>query len=146
MMSYPRSEDEPSAMSSDFNRSQEASRAGDQSLRGHPLPLILLALLVGAVLGAHLSRRKKKQKDAVHVAKEWLDATYEQLAEKVPQLTEKLPQLTEKVPQLAEKLSQLAEKLSQLAEKLPRSKEPAALSCQAAFLEQVRQVGRNPKL
>jgi hypothetical protein len=110
-MSYPPSYEGSSSSSGDFDRPR------------YPLPLILLALMVGALLGALLSRRRKKPKDAVQAAREWLDAAYEQLAEKLPQLAEKLPQL---------------------AEKFPQSK-PTALWCQAAFLDQARQAGKKLK-
>ena len=84
----------------------------------------MVGLLIGAIIGAYASRRKKKQKYAVQAAKEWLDAAYEQLAEKLPQLVEKLPQLVEKLPQ---------------------TKKPTALWCQAAFLDQAREAGKKLK-
>ena len=83
----------------------------------NPLPLILVALVVGALLGALLSRRERKKKDAVQAAKEWLEAAYEQLAEKLPQL----------------------------AEKLPQPKKLTVPWCQAAFLDQAQQVGKKLK-
>ena len=124
IMSYPPSEygpdpesPESSANFADFDKAQENWKTGQQSGRENPLPLILVALLVGALLGALLSRRKPKQKDAVQAAKEWLEAAYGQLAEKLPQL----------------------------AEKLPQSKKPTVAWCQAAFLDQAQQVGKKLK-
>ena len=76
-----------------------------------------MALVLGALLGAFLSRRERKQKDAVQAAKEWLEAAYQQLAEKLPQL----------------------------AEKLPQPKKATASWCQAAFLDQAQQVGKKLK-
>ena len=119
-MSYPPSEygpdpesSESSADFADFNKAQEAWKTGQQN----PLPLILVALVVGALLGALLSRRERKKKDAVQAAKEWLEAAYEQLAEKLPQL----------------------------AEKLPQPKKLTVPWCQAAFLDQAQQVGKKLK-
>jgi hypothetical protein len=71
----------------------------------------------GALLGAFLSRRKKKQKDAVEAAREWLEAAYAQLAQKLPQL----------------------------AEKLAHAKKPSVPRCQAAFLDQAQQVAKKLK-
>jgi hypothetical protein len=120
-MSYPPSEYGPepefSSDVADFDKSRDAWKAYGQRARENPIPLILLALLVGALLGAFLSRRKKKPKDAVEAAKEWLEAAYAQLAEKLPPL----------------------------AEKLPHAKKSSVAWCQAAFLDQAQQVGKKLK-
>jgi hypothetical protein len=119
-MSYPPSENGPDPESPDFadlDKAQEAWKSGQQYARENPLPLILMALVLGALLGAFLSRRERKQKDAVQAAKEWLEAAYQQLAEKLPQL----------------------------AEKLPQPKKATASWCQAAFLDQAQQVGKKLK-
>ena len=116
MTFYPPSDHGPEAPFSDFDRSREAWKGGEPP-RENPILLLLVGLLVGAIIGAYASRRKRKQKYAVQAAKEWLDAAYEQLAEKLPQLVEKLPQ----------------------------SKKPTALWCQAAFLDQARQAGKKLK-
>jgi hypothetical protein len=113
MTSYPPSEPGPYPESADFDKGQYT--------RGNPLPLVALALVVGALLGALLSRRKRKRKDAVQeavqAAKEWLETAYEQLAEKLPQL----------------------------AEKIPQTKKPTIPWCQEAFLDQAQQVGKKLK-
>ncbi len=130
MTFYPPSDHGPEAPFSEFDRSRDAWKGGEPP-RENPILLLVVGLLVGAIIGAYVSRRKRKQKDAVQAAKEWLDAAYEQLAEKLPQLAEKLPQLAEKLPQLVEKF--------------PQSKKPTALWCQAAFLDQARQAGKKLK-
>lgn len=120
-MSYPPSEYGPDPESSpdfaDCDKSHVASKACGQRARENSVPLILLALVVGALLGAFLSRRKKKQKDAVEAAREWLEAAYAQLAQKLPQL----------------------------AEKPAHAKKPSAPWCQAAFLDQAQQVAKRLK-
>lgn len=123
MTSYPPSEygpdpesSESSADFADFDRARDAWRS-EQYARKNPFPLIVLALVIGALLGALLSRGRRKQKDAVQAAKEWLETAYEQLAEKLPQL----------------------------AERLPQSKKPTVPWCQAAFLDQAQQVGKKLK-
>ena len=130
-MTYdPPSDQGPSQSFSDSDASRETWKGGEYR-REHPILLLMVGLLIGAIIGAYASRRKKKQKYAVQAAKEWLDAAYEQLAEKLPQLVEKLPQLVEKLPQLVEKL--------------PQTKKPTALWCQAAFLDHARQAGKKLK-
>jgi hypothetical protein len=117
IMSYPPSDfgsdPESSPDFAAFDKVPESPRPG----RENPLPLIMLALVLGALLGAFLSRRERRQKDAVQAAKEWLESAYEQLAEKLPQL----------------------------AEKLPQPKKPTRSWCQAAFLDQAQQVGKKLK-
>lgn len=125
MMSYPTSHygsDPDSENYPDYETAEEAWRA--QRRRRTYLPAVFLALVIGALLGAALSRRQKPQKDAVQAAKEWLETAYAQLAEKLPQLTEKLPQL---------------------AEKIPHPTKASAQWWQEAFLEQAHQVGKKLK-
>jgi hypothetical protein len=71
----------------DYNKAQETWKTTQQYAKENPLPVILLTLLIGVILGALLSPRKRKQKDAVQAAKELLEAAYEQLAEVIPQLS-----------------------------------------------------------
>ena len=130
MTFYPPSDQGPSSSFSDSDASRETWKGGEYP-RENPILLLMVGLLIGAIIGAYASRRKRKQKYAVQAAKEWLDAAYEQLAEKLPQLVEKLPQLVEKLPQLVEKL--------------PQTKKPTALWCQAAFLDHAREAGKKLK-
>jgi hypothetical protein len=53
---------ESSADFADFDKAQAAWKSGRQHARENALPLILLALVVGALLGALLSRRERKKK------------------------------------------------------------------------------------
>lgn len=121
IMSYPPSDFGPDPESSpdfaDFDSSSESRHRGHGYARENPLPLVLLALVLGALVGAFLSRRERKQKDAVQVAKEWIESA----------------------------LGQLTEKLPQIAEKLPQPKKPTISWCPAAFLDQAQQVGKKLK-
>ena len=116
MTFYPPSDQGPSSSFSDSDASRETWKGGEYP-RQSPILLLMVGLLIGAIIGAYASRRKRKQKYAVQAAKEWLDAAYEQLAEKLPQLVEKLPQ----------------------------TKKPTALWCQAAFLDHAREAGKKLK-
>jgi hypothetical protein len=69
-----------------FNKAQEAWKSTEQYAKENPFPVILFTLILGVFIGALLSPRKRKQKDAVQAAKELLEAAYEQLAEVIPQL------------------------------------------------------------
>jgi hypothetical protein len=140
MMSYPPShygsDPESSGTFPDYETAEEAWRS--QRKRENYLPAVFIALIVGALIGALLSRRQRRPKEPSEIAKEWLEAAY-------AQLSEKLPQIAEKIPHVAEKLPQLAEKIPYLAEKFPRAKKATAQWCQAAFLEQANQLGKKLK-
>jgi uncharacterized membrane-anchored protein YhcB (DUF1043 family) len=133
MMSYPPShygsDPESSGTFPDYETAEEAWRS--QRKRENYLPAVFIALIVGALIGALLSRRQRRPKEPSEIAKEWLEAAYAQLSEKLPQLTEKIPHLAEKIPHLAEKF--------------PQAKKATAQWCQAAFLEQANQLGKKLK-
>jgi uncharacterized membrane-anchored protein YhcB (DUF1043 family) len=132
MMSYPPShygsDPESSGSFPDYETAEEAWRS--QRKRESYLPAVFIALVIGALIGAVLSRRRRP-KEPAEIAKEWLENAY--------------GQLTEKLPRIAEKIPQLAEKLPQLAEKFPQAKKATAQWCQAAFLEQANQLGKKLK-
>jgi uncharacterized membrane-anchored protein YhcB (DUF1043 family) len=140
MMSYPPShygsDPESPGSFADYETAEEAWRA--QRRLGSHLPTIVIALIIGALIGVLLTRRQRRPKEPAEIAKEWLENAYAQLSEKLPQITEKLPHLAEKLPQLAEKIPHLAEKF-------PQAKKATAQWCQAAFLEQANQLGKKLK-
>lgn len=125
-MSYPPShyafDSESSESYPDYETAEEAWRA--ERRRRTYLPAVFVALVIGVLVGALLSRRQRPQKDAVQAARDWLETAYAQLGEKLPQLAEKLPQL---------------------AERIPHPKVPSAQWAQQAFLDQAQQVGKKLK-
>ena len=139
MMSYPPSPHGPDPESPenfpDYETAEEAWKA--QRRRQTYLPAVFVALVVGVLIGALLTRRRRP-KEPAEIAKEWLENAYAQLSDRLPHIAEKIPQLAEKIPHLAEKIPQLAEKL-------PYAKKASAQWCQAAFLEQANQLGKKLK-
>lgn len=118
-MIYPPSDygsDPASQNYPDYETAEEAWRSQRRRPASY-LPAVFFALVVGALLGALLSRRERRKKDAVQAAREWLETAYAQLAEKLPQL----------------------------AEKIPHPKTLSVHSCQEAFLDQAHQVGKKLK-
>ena len=61
-----------------------AVRTGEKYLRENPIPVVLGALLIGAVLGALLSPPPRKEPDAVQAVRDWVEKTLEELAAKWP--------------------------------------------------------------
>ena len=71
---------------SDFGaRAEDTARFAQDYVRANPLPIIFIALLIGAVLALFLSKRQPKKTDVVQVTREWLEGVYEQLADKIAQ-------------------------------------------------------------
>lgn len=125
MMSYPPSDygSDPSAQNySDYETAEEAWRAQKRMASSY-IPAVCVALVIGALLGALLGRRRRKdaaqaaKEYAAQAAREWLETAYTQLTEKLPQLVEKLP----------------------------HPKKATMNWCQEAFLDQAQQVGKKLK-
>ena len=112
-MSYPPShygsDPESSGSFPDYETAEEVWRSHRK--RESYLPAVFIALVIGALIGAALSRRRRP-KEPAEIAKEWLENAYGQLSEKLPQIAEKIPQLAEKLPQLAEKIPHHRRKVS----------------------------------
>ena len=71
-----------------FSTAQDTLRTGEKYLRENPIPIILGALLIGAVLGALLRPPPRKEPDTVQVVRDWLEKTLEELSAKWPKAKE----------------------------------------------------------
>ena len=67
-------------------RAQDAFQVSRQYVKENPVPIIVGALLVGAVLGVLLSQRDRKEKDTVQAARDLVETAYSELLEKLPKL------------------------------------------------------------
>jgi hypothetical protein len=63
---------------------QNAACTGTRYARENQIPIILGAVLVGAVLGACLAPKRHKKPDAVQIVRDWLEKTLEQISEQWP--------------------------------------------------------------
>ncbi len=66
---------------------QNALNTGGKYVRENTIPVILGAVLAGAVLGALLVPKRRKEPDAVQAVRDWLEKTLEELSEQWPKAT-----------------------------------------------------------
>jgi uncharacterized protein YjbJ (UPF0337 family) len=67
------------------NTAEDAAQSGERYLPANPIPVILGALVVGALLGALLTPRRK-QPDAAQAVRDWLEQTLEDLSKRWPKV------------------------------------------------------------
>ena len=95
--------------SSAQEKAREAFRAGSDYVRENPVPIIIGAVIFGAVLGALLvPREPRRQRDARHIARELLETVYDDLSDKLPQLKKQAittrDSIADRVQELGQKL------------------------------------------
>ena len=72
------------AFSAAQDTAQNALYTGGKYVSENKIPVILGAVLVGAVLGALLVPKRRKEPDAVQAVRDWLEQTLEELSEQWP--------------------------------------------------------------
>ncbi|MFZ0710300.1 MAG: YtxH domain-containing protein [Terrimicrobiaceae bacterium] len=72
------------AYSTTQDTAQNALSTGGEYMRENKIPVILGAVLVGAVLGALLVPKRRKEPDAVQAVRDWMEKTLEELSEQWP--------------------------------------------------------------
>ena len=77
---------------------------GEKYLRENPIPLILLAAVVGAILGALIRPARRKDPDTVQAVREWFEKAVHDFIAKVPAAKKQVRQLQEDVFDQAEGL------------------------------------------
>ena len=65
--------------------------------RENQIPIILGAVLVGAVLGACLAPKRHKKPDAVQIVRDWLEKTLEQISEQWPKTKKQARSIQDKL-------------------------------------------------
>jgi len=81
-------EEAQKAFSAAQDTAEDALRTRGKYLRENQIPIILGALLIGAVLGALLRPPPRKEPDTVQAVRDWLEKTLEELHAKWPKAKE----------------------------------------------------------
>ena len=85
-------------------------KSGTDYVKENPIPVVLGAFVIGAVLGSLVVRREREvEVDKLRTAVNWLEDTYSQLADKIPQTKKRF--FSETAPGLLEQAQDVGKKL-----------------------------------
>ena len=77
------------AFSTAQDTAENALYTGGKYVRENKIPVILGAVLVGAVLGALLAPKRRKEAEAVQTVRDWLEKTQKEFSEQWPKAKKK---------------------------------------------------------
>ena len=77
-------EEAQQAFSTVQDTAQNALHTGGTYVRENKIPVLLGAVLVGAVLGALLVPKRRKEPDTVQIVRDWLEQTLEEFSQQWP--------------------------------------------------------------
>lgn len=101
---WPSDEQTQKAIQIVQNKGEEALNLGGKYLRENPIPLILLAVVVGAILGALIRPAPRRDPDIVQAVREWFEKAVQDFIAKVPAAKKQVRRLQEDVVDQAEGL------------------------------------------
>jgi hypothetical protein len=81
---WPGDEQVEKAFAAVQDTTEDARRLARKSLSENPIPIILAALVIGAVLGALLRPAPRKEPDTLEAVRDWFQKTLEELSAKWP--------------------------------------------------------------
>jgi ElaB/YqjD/DUF883 family membrane-anchored ribosome-binding protein len=83
---------------------EEALRVGGKYVRENPIPIILLALVAGAILGALLRPAPRKEPDPAQAVREWFEKALQEFIAKLPAAKKQVRSIQDDVIDRAETL------------------------------------------
>jgi ribosomal 50S subunit-associated protein YjgA (DUF615 family) len=101
---WPSDEQTQKAFENVQKTGEEALQLGGKYLRENPIPLILLAAVVGAILGALIRPVPRRDPDTVRAVREWFEKAVQDFIAKVPAAKKQVRRLQEDVIDQAEGL------------------------------------------
>lgn len=101
---WPGDEQAREALAVAEDSAEDAFRAGEKYLRENPIPILLLAVVVGAILGALLRPAPRKNPDPVQAVREWFEKAFQDFVARLPAAEKQIRSLQEDVIDRAEGL------------------------------------------
>lgn len=101
---WPDDEQAREAFADVQDSTEEVLRAGGKYVRENPIPIILLALVAGAILGALLRPAPRKEPDPAQAVREWFEKALQEFIAKLPAAKKQVRSIQDDVVDRAESL------------------------------------------